>query len=272
MQFLNHRLLPGMFLLALSVCRVTAAGRGNAAGDGPQVERRPPPEQGAAVRRPPGWRLVFEKKFDRPGTLAGFEFANPEKWRWREIGGDGCLETLGPGRYRPPVRAPRTIALISGKRFTDFILEADLMQTGREYPHRDMCIFFGVQSPSRFYYVHLATRADAHAHNIFIVRDKPRRAIASFVTHGIQWGRNRRHHVRVERHVDSGDIAVYFDDLEHPIMKARDATFRAGLIGFGSFDDSGLVDNVRIWAPGPPEAAPPVFPQSREPRQAQRSK
>ena len=32
-----------------------------------------------------------------------------------------------------------------------------------------------------------------------------------------------------------------------PIMLAEDKTFPDGLIGFGSFDDSGLIDNIKIW-------------------------
>ena len=31
----------------------------------------------------------------------------------------------------------------------DFVLEADLLQTGRQYGHRDLCLFFGFVSPIR---------------------------------------------------------------------------------------------------------------------------
>jgi hypothetical protein len=31
-------------------------------------------------------------------------------------------------------------------------------------------------------------------------------------------------------------------------MLANDKTFKDGYVGFGSFDDSGKVDNIRIWA------------------------
>ena len=41
-------------------------------------------------------------------------------------------------------------------------------------------------------------------------------------------------------------IRVYFEDMETPIMTAKDQTFGAGYIGFGSFDDSGRIDNVVI--------------------------
>jgi hypothetical protein len=32
------------------------------------------------------------------------------------------------------------------------------------------------------------------------------------------------------------------------IQEANDKTFGKGYMGFGSFDDSGKIDNIRIWA------------------------
>jgi hypothetical protein len=51
------------------------------------------------------------------------------------------------------------------------------------------------------------------------------------------------------RNAERGEIAVFFDDMEQPIMTAKDKRFPRGCIGFGSFDDTGMIDNVRIWAP-----------------------
>ena len=34
-----------------------------------------------------------------------------------------------------------------------------------------------------------------------------------------------------------------------PIMTATDKTFGEGYIGFGTFDDSGRIDNIKIYAP-----------------------
>jgi hypothetical protein len=143
--------------------------------------------------------------------------------------------------------------------FGDFILECDLMQTGREYGHRDMCLFFGYESPSRFYYAHIATAADDHAHNVFVVNEKPRTKIARETTKGVNWGLNVWHRVRLERTLADGLIKVYFDDLEKPIMVAEDRTFGAGYIGFGSFDDTGMISNIRIWGPSMVRKPGPQF-------------
>jgi hypothetical protein len=138
--------------------------------------------------------------------------------------------------------------LIDNLVLGDFVLEADVLQTGRKYGHRDMCFFFGFQDSSRFYYVHLSSGADQVAHTIHIVNDKPRTGIARERTDGIRWIDGYWHHIRLERSTDDGYIRMYFDDMETPVMIAIDKTLQFGYVGFGSFDDSGKIDNIRIWA------------------------
>jgi len=65
----------------------------------------------------------------------------------------------------------------------------------------------------------------------------------------VNWGLNVWHKVRLERDTKAGAIRVYFDDLSKPIMIAEDKNFTSGYIGFGSFDDTGMIDNIRIWGP-----------------------
>lgn len=202
---------------------------------------------------PEGYKLVYNQTFDKPESLEDFEFTSPDKWRWVERKGvdgnaTGAMESLGRGKYRTKVRSPYVIGLVSGKKFGSFVLEADLLQTGKEYGHRDMCMFLNFSTPSQYYYVHMATKADPHAHNVFLVNDKPRTAIATRTTKGIDWGKDKWHHVRLERDVKAGTIRVFYDDMKTPIMEAKDKTFDLGQLGFGSFDDVGIVDNVRVWS------------------------
>ena len=49
--------------------------------------------------------------------------------------------------------------------------------------------------------------------------------------------------------VDPPMIRLFFDDMTTPIMTADDVRFEWGYIGFGSFDDTGRIDNIRITAP-----------------------
>lgn len=209
-----------------------------------------------------GYDLVWSQDFSDPDSIKQFEFTTPAKWLWTDQGNPGgALEFLGPGDYKPAVRSPIVIGLISGRIFGDFVLEADLLQTGKEYGHRDMCIFYNFQDPSHFYYTHIASAADPHAHNIFLVNNQPRTAIATKTTKGVDWGDNKWHKVRLERRLADGSIKVFFDDMTEPIMTAADKTFGPGFIGFGTFDDSGRIDNIKIYAPNMQEKPSGFFPK-----------
>ena len=206
--------------------------------------------------KPDSYKLLFEADFDQAFPLNGFEMTDGSAWRLGENNGSKTLELFGESDYQPKVRSPRNIAVINGLKFGSFILELEMKQTGREYGHRDLCIFFNMKDPANFYYVHMASVADPHAHNVFLVNDAPRVAIANKTTDGVDWGQGW-HRVKVERNVEDGTIKIYFDDMEHPIMEAVDKHFDLGQIGFGSFDDTGMMDNIKIW--GPEAATSPTF-------------
>lgn len=199
---------------------------------------------------PDDYQLLFKENFEGKAPLKQFEMTDPSAWRVTEKENNHALELFGESDYEPRVRSPRNIAMIADRPFGSFVLEADLMQTGREYGHRDMCLFFGMKDASNFYYTHLAPSPDPHAHNIFLVNDEPRVAIAGEIAEGIDWGEtNRWHKVRIERSLPDGSIRVYFDDMNTPIMEATDTHFDFGYIGFGSFDDTGRIDNIKVWGP-----------------------
>jgi hypothetical protein len=199
-----------------------------------------------AQELPSGYTLVYDQNFDEENLPGDFRFTQPEKW----ISADGkagrSLEFTGISDYQPPHRSPHTIGIINSIAAGSFILEADLLQTGKEYGHRDMCIIFGFTDPAHFYYAHIATAMDDNAHQIMIVNNAPRKKISSFTTKGVDWGNNQWHKVRIERNAESGSIKIYFDGTM--IQEANDKTFGKGYMGFGSFDDSGKIDNIRIWA------------------------
>lgn len=170
---------------------------------------------------------------------------------WKSVhdsSGD-AIELFKQSNYKPEVRSPLNIALMKDSSVGDFTLNLEALQTSKEYGHRDLCLFFGFQSPTQFYYVHMATAADEHAHNIFLVDHAPRRAIATSTTKGIDWGTNVWHHLKLERSLKDGAIRVYFDDFAKPIMTAQDKTFGEGAIGVGSFDDTGMFRAIHLHAP-----------------------
>ena len=216
------------------------------------------------VERPEdAWPLVYSQDFAAGESLEEFSFSDHRAWRWSPPtqGVPGALELAGESFYRPKHRSPYCIALLHGRVYQSFILEADLMQTGEEYGHRDLCLFFGFQNPEKFHYVHMASTPDDHAHNIFIVDEAPRIKTAPVGARGVDWGTGVWHKVRLKRDVEAGTTEVYFDDMQTPVLSAKNETINWGLIGFGSFDDTGRFANVKVWAPEDVEP----FPGAREP-------
>lgn len=189
--------------------------------------------------------LAFQDDFERdaPGP---WQFTDPNAWSITKIGGNRVLDQHKASVYEPKIRSPFNIALVKGVDVSDFVLDLKVQSTGRDYGHRDVCLFFGHQDPSHFYYVHLGKEADPHAHSIFLVNDAPRVSIARDRTKGTPWT-DGWHHVRIVRKVSDGLIHVFFDDMTKPIMSATDKTFAHGRVGVGSFDDTGHFDVVQIW-------------------------
>ncbi|MHC4521059.1 MAG: hypothetical protein ACYTAS_20900 [Planctomycetota bacterium] len=194
------------------------------------------------IRR--GLPLIFSEDFESGAER--WTQTDAKAWQIVEEDGNRVYSQFQKSDYQPPVRSPLNRALVKDVQVSDFVLQARMKQTGKEYGHRDMCIFFGYQDPAHFYYVHIATKADAHANSIFIVNGEPRVSIATERTDGTDWGTGY-HDVRIVRDSTTGTIEVYYDDMDKPIMRAKDTTFKTGRIGFGSFDDTGKIDDVIVW-------------------------
>jgi len=210
---------------------------------------------------PADYTLAYSQDFLSPDSVKDFVFTDAAAWKVSDGDSKTALELVTQSKYTPAVRSPVNIALVRGKTFGDFIMEAQCLQTGKEYGHRDMCFFYGFQSPTKFYYTHIATAPDPHAHNCFLVNDAPRVAIGKEVSAGAKWGLGVWHKVRLERKASEGSIRVWFDDMSKPIMTAQDTTHGAGFVGFGSFDDTGKVANIRIWSKDAAAKDTPEFPK-----------
>ena len=194
---------------------------------------------------PADWKLAYWQEFQSKEALNDFSFADAKVWSFNAAD-DGSMEFVQGSAYKPPHRSPLTFALLEKVQAESFIFEAEVLQTGREYGHRDLCFFFAYESASKFGYVHLASKADAHAHNIFLVNEAPRKAQAQIAAEGISWEGGWKT-IRLQRLSADADIEVFFDGKK--VLQANAAVYGKGRLGFGSFDDSGRVRNLRVWTP-----------------------
>jgi hypothetical protein len=188
---------------------------------------------------------------ERPLVVREDFEAGASRWQptdaaaWKIVATDqgNVYSLFQQSKYQPPYRSPVNIALLKDVAVGDFEFEVKLQSTVKDYNHRSMVLVFGYQDPAHFYYVHFGKKTDDHANQIFIVNGAGRVKISTRTTPGTAWD-DAWHQVRIVRSVVEGDTAVYFDDMQSPVMTAQDKTFAWGQIGIGAFDDLGNFDDV----------------------------
>lgn len=200
-----------------------------------------------------GYPLLASDDFTAADPFLRWEPTDANAWKRIEQSGNGVFNQFAQSKYQTPVRSPFNRAMLKDLVVSDCVLDVKLQSTARDYPHRSLCLFFGYQDPAHFYYVHFGQKTDDHANQIFIVNNEPRKKISTKTTEGTPWN-NEWHRARIVRRVEAGEIAVYFDDLETPVMTAVDKTFTWGQVGLGSFDDTGNFDDILVY--GKPTTKP----------------
>jgi len=194
--------------------------------------------------------LIHKEDFE--DGLKFWRMTNDDVWKIVETKREGeiskSLRVTGKSKYQPPVRSPHSIAWLKEKFVGDFVLTVQAENTNyKAGGHRDLCLFWGRQDASHFYYVHFGATADAHSCQIFIVDGKPRTKITVDEVDGTPWGEGVEWHtLRVERTVGDGTIKVFFGDMKKPHMTAKDTTFAWGEVGIGTFDDNGNFDDFEL--------------------------
>jgi|TARA_B100000519_G_scaffold179788_1_gene170863 hypothetical protein len=196
-----------------------------------------------ALAAEPALPIVATEDFSQ--SAGNWEPKDPSAWKVVKQGSESFYSMFKDSSYRPEVRSPVNFALLKDISVSDFVLDVDMRSTQEVYGHQDLCLFFGYQDASHFYYVHLGREADAHANSIFLVNGEPRVSIAQKRTDGTNWSKEW-HHVRIKRDIEKGTIAVFFDDMKKPVMTTTDKHFLHGRVGIGSFDDTGDFDNFRL--------------------------
>jgi hypothetical protein len=165
------------------------------------------------------------------------EFLRADHWIEGSVAGQQCLILDVPGEQRPPVRRPGEYALWKGKgpaggTFT--VQAATLMPA--EVKNRDVCIIFGYQDDTHFYYAHVSSNSDGKVHNVIMRVDGDSRERINHKKLPPVRLKEGWNDIRIQ-HLEDGSISVWVNDMEEPMMTASDQIYPRGRIGFGAFDD-----------------------------------
>jgi hypothetical protein len=159
---------------------------------------------------------------------------------------DNSLRLTKAGVPGGPIRRPAALAVLKSPSFTKVTLEAEIKSTAPvDLAVRDVELIFGYESPTRFYYVHLAGITNAVHNGIFVVADADRRRLDE--PNSVPQMKDQAwHRVRLERDPATGRIEVFVDGSTTPALKATDTTIGSGRVGFASFDETGEFRNIVV--------------------------
>jgi hypothetical protein len=196
--------------------------------------------------------LTVVADFDfETGSAEGWRPNDPAHWRVADDNGSKVYELTAPGT-QGAVRAPTSWSVLAGRDIGSFELTGRLRcDTDPATAVRDMCVIFHYQDPAHFYYVHFAGTSDG-VHNIIGLVDGADRVKINAEPAGGSAFRliDRAWHVfKVTCDAGTGEIRAYLDDMTAPILTARDRTLAHGLVGVGSFDDTGAFDDLVLRVP-----------------------
>src|SRR5688572_22084262 len=88
--------------------------------------------------------LVFEENFAKGATA--WEPSDPAAWKVIDTPRGKAFSQFQQSKFQPPHRSPFNIALVKGVTVGDFVLDADVQSTTRDYGHRDAVLVFGYQN------------------------------------------------------------------------------------------------------------------------------
>ena len=192
----------------------------------------------SAAQKPFSSRLAFEAS----DALDKLTLDGSGTWEVK----DHMLVLTKAGTPGGPIRRPSALAVLKSDPLVRADVQVEMRSTApEEVKNRDLEIIFGYESPSRFYYVHLAGITDPNHNGIFLVDNKDRRRIddgkAAPQLKDREW-----HRVRLQRDGTTGRIEIYVDGSKQPVLTATDTTIASGRVGLGSFDDTGEFRNFSV--------------------------
>lgn len=182
------------------------------------------------------------------GKAQGWQPKTAENWQVVRIDGSLVYELISPGE-QGEIRAPTSWSILPEHDITSFVFTGRLKCLAEaSNPHRDICLFFHFKDPTHFYYVHFSASSDGLHNIIGLVNGADRIKINSeppgesvFRLTDRDW-----HRFKLTYEAPTGEIKAFLDDMDTPILTARDKTLTHGHVGVGSFDDTGYFDDIAL--------------------------
>lgn len=186
----------------------------------------------------------------KPSELENWRANVPQNWESIDTDAQTLYRLTPDAEPEYSIRRPQHTAVWTLYSVDNFKLVVKAKSRADSLnPKRDICLFFGYQDSLHYYYAHFSATSDK-VHNIIgLVNNADRKKInlepageSTYRLDVTNW-----HTLSVVRNSDSGWIKAYIDDLETPVMTAKDTTFKKGFIGIGSFDDPVDFDRVKLY-------------------------
>jgi hypothetical protein len=204
---------------------------------------------GHAQQLPEGYILQYQQSFSGSNSLSDFWVENQQAWGIFNTGGNFYLHVKGLPHQGPPSRLPNNIAVLNNNVFGDFILEADVMPEADSNGFGEISLFLGLKDLSNYYCIQLANQCDSVHHGIFVVKKSMIRRLTGTDVTPVAWEPGKWQRIRVVRNIVKRTILVYAGEAKQPVLLSKDYELVMGSVGFGSFNGSGRIDNIKIWAP-----------------------
>jgi len=183
------------------------------------------------------------------GEAKGWQPNVPENWEVAEEDSSLVYRLLAPGP-EGKIRAPTSWSVLSNFNVNSFIITGRLKCRAEiTNKYRSVVIVFHYQDPIHFCYAHFGAISD-DVHNIIaLVNGKDRVKINNEpVGQSIPRLKDTEFHdFKVSYNAETGEIKAYLDDISTSILTAIDKTLGHGLVGVGSFDDTGSFDDIKLW-------------------------
>ncbi len=182
------------------------------------------------------------------GSTEGLQPNFPDGWEVTDLDGSKVYALTAPGEVGE-VAAPKSWSVIKDHDLSSFEFSGRLKCMAEiDNPNRDLCIFFHYLDPTHFYYVHFSASSDERHNIIGLVNGADRikinvepAGLSVFRLTDREW-----HTFKVTYDAETGSMSAYLDDLDTPIVTASGSVLGHGLVGIGSYDDTGYFDDLTL--------------------------